>query len=89
MLVESLVGSSRDSTRILSLVTAIVPKVEFVVDPLVGSSWDFAMLSSKLMKISQQILNQSAPNFQNRADFSELVKMCPKSAMLQSKMNKT
>ena len=34
-------------------------------------------------------LNWSAPNFENRAHFSEVVKMCPRSAMLGSKLTKT
>ena len=39
--------------------------------------------------MSQQILNQSVPNFQNRAHFSEPVKMSPRKTMLQSKLTKT
>ena len=47
-----------------------------------------AMLGSKLIKTSQQILNRSAPNFQNGAHFSEMVKISLRSALLGSKLNK-
>ena len=46
------------------------------------------MIETDKNLISQWNLNQSAPNLQNRACFSKLVKMSPKSAMLQSKLTK-
>ena len=63
-----------------SLVTAIVPKVEFVMDRLVAFCYATIKTDENLnISVNSQLI---CTKFQNRAPFSEPVEMRPTSAML-------
>ena len=64
--------------------------------PILSLKWlelawnrQFWLNFNKNLNISWRNLDQSAPNLQNRACFSQLVKMSPRSTMLWSKLMKT